>query len=240
MASTLDLRQLVVDRSGTKAPKKSRRRNLVTRYVIPLGVILGFSSVIAWSARESLVSSKPVTVVPVVLARAEVQQSGTPLFQAAGWVEPRPSPVMVSALAEGMVDQLLVVAGQEVKAGQPVATLVDADARIALGETEAALAIERGRACRSPRDGRGRPESGGAAGPFAGVFGRCGIPSCKGQDRVGEPSVRNSSGGVPVAIRPARLGRQEERRRLASRPIGTAIPERIRCGDRGLGGTPGA
>lgn len=142
MASTLDLRQLVVDRSGTKAPKRGRRRNLVTRYMIPFGVILGFGSVIVWSARESLLSSKPVTVVPVVLARAEVQQSGTPLFQAAGWVEPRPSPVMVSAWAEGMVDQLLVVAGQEVKAGQPVATLVDADARIALGEAEAALQLK--------------------------------------------------------------------------------------------------
>lgn len=142
MASTLDLRQLVVDRSGTKAPKRSRRRNLVTRYVIPLGVILGFGSVIVWSARESLLSSKSVTVVPVVLSRAEVQQSGTPLFQAAGWVEPRPSPVMVSALAEGMVDQLLVVAGQEVKAGQPVAMLVDADARIALGDAEAALHLK--------------------------------------------------------------------------------------------------
>jgi len=79
MATTLDLRQLVVDRSSTKAPKKSRRRNLVTRYVIPLGVILGFGSVIVWSARESLLSSKPVTVVPVILTRAEVQQSGTPL-----------------------------------------------------------------------------------------------------------------------------------------------------------------
>ena len=142
MATTLDLRQLVVDRSSTKAPKKSRRRNLVTRYVIPLGVILGFGSVIVWSARESLLSSKPVTVVPVILTRAEVQQSGTPLFQAAGWIEPRPSPVMVSALAEGVVNQLLVVAGQEVKAGEPVATLVDADARIGRGDAEAALRLK--------------------------------------------------------------------------------------------------
>lgn len=142
MPTTLDLRQLVVDRSGANAPKKSGRRKLVTRYVIPLGVIVGFGLVIAWSTRESLLSSKPVTVVPVVLARAEVQQSGSPLFQAAGWVEPRPSPVMVSALAEGIVEQLLVVAGQEVKAGQPVATLVDADARIALGDAEAALTLK--------------------------------------------------------------------------------------------------
>ncbi len=139
MSNPLDLRQLVVDRSGAKAVNRNPRRHLVTRYVIPLGIILGFGSLIAWSARESLLSSTPVTVVPVVLTRVEVHQSGTPLFQAAGWVEPRPGPVMVPALAEGVIEQLLVVAGQAVEAGQPVAMLVDADARLALGVAEADL-----------------------------------------------------------------------------------------------------
>ena len=32
-----------------------------------------------------------VKVVPVHVSRAEVQQAGTPLFKAAGWVEPRPT-----------------------------------------------------------------------------------------------------------------------------------------------------
>jgi RND family efflux transporter MFP subunit len=54
------------------------------------------------------------------------------LFQSAGWVEARPTPVVVSALAEGVVEELLVVEGQEVKAGQTVARLIDADARLAL------------------------------------------------------------------------------------------------------------
>ncbi len=139
MATTVDLRQLALDRSGAKAPRRGPRRSVLARYVLPLGVILGFGLVVAWSARDSLLPSKPVTVVPVVLMRAEVRESGMPLFQAAGWVEPRPSPVMVPALAEGVIEQLLVVAGQEVAAGQPVATLVDADARLALADAEADL-----------------------------------------------------------------------------------------------------
>jgi RND family efflux transporter MFP subunit len=44
---------------------------------------------------------------------------------------------MASALVEGVVQELLVVEGQEVEAGQPVARLVDADARLTLGEAEA-------------------------------------------------------------------------------------------------------
>ncbi len=141
MATTTDLRQLALERSPTKAGTTRRRRDLVPRYVIPLAVLLGFGSVIGWSARERLLPSQSVTVVPVILTRAAVQRSGTPLFQAAGWVEPRPSPVKVPPLADGVIEDLLVVAGQEVEAGQPVATLVDVDARIALNEAEAALQL---------------------------------------------------------------------------------------------------
>jgi multidrug efflux pump subunit AcrA (membrane-fusion protein) len=75
--------------------------------------------------------------MPVILAKGEMQQAGTPLFQAAGWIEPRPTAVTASALVEGVVEQLLVVEGQEVQAGQPLAKLIDADARIVLREAEA-------------------------------------------------------------------------------------------------------
>src|SRR5262249_28425577 len=61
----------------------------------------------------------------------------TPLFRAAGWAEPRPAPLLVTALAEGVVEQVLVVEGQEVKAGQAVARLFSADAKLALESAEA-------------------------------------------------------------------------------------------------------
>jgi multidrug efflux pump subunit AcrA (membrane-fusion protein) len=108
---------------------------------VPLVIIAGFAAVVLWSARDRWLPAKPVTVVPVILAKAEIHKAGTPLFQAAGWIEPRPTAVMASALVEGMVEELLVVEGQEVKVGEPIAKLVVADARIALKEAEATLQL---------------------------------------------------------------------------------------------------
>lgn len=142
----LDLRQLAVDRGGKArgehalaAPR--RRVTLLTRYVVPGVLLLGFLGLLAWSARASLLPARAVTVMPVVSARTEVQQAGAPLFQCAGWVEPRPTPIVVTALAEGVVEKLLVVEGQEVQAGEPVATMIDADARLAVEGAEAELRL---------------------------------------------------------------------------------------------------
>jgi len=153
MNPNVDLRQLAVRRepsaNGEAKRPSARRRNLLTRYIIPGAVLLGFLGVVAWSARGSLLPSRPVTVVPVLTTRAEVQDAGTPLFQSAGWVEPRPTPIIVTALGEGVVDKLLVVEGQEVKAGEPVARLIEADAKLALNHAESELQLreaERGSA----------------------------------------------------------------------------------------------
>jgi HlyD family secretion protein len=144
VAGRLDLRQLAVDR-GTGAPSERAaarvRLGLLTRYVVPGGLLLGFLGLLAWSARGSLLPSRPVTIMPVLSARTEVQQAGTPLFQCAGWVEPRPTPIVVTALAEGVVEKLLVVEDQEVQAGEPVATLLATDARLALEGAEAELRL---------------------------------------------------------------------------------------------------
>lgn len=137
MATELDLRQLALDRGPDRPASRVRRRPWLSRYLLP-GVILGgFLAMLGWAARDRFVPSKAVTVLPVIVARAEVQQAGTPLFQAAGWIEPRPTPVLASALAEGIVEELLVVEGQPVEAGQPVARLIDADARLALQQAQA-------------------------------------------------------------------------------------------------------
>lgn len=79
--------------------------------------------------------------MPVIVTKAEMQQEGTPLFQAAGWVEPRPTPVIVSSLASGMVNELLVVEGESVKKGQPLATLVDTDAKLTLQQAQASFRL---------------------------------------------------------------------------------------------------
>ena len=118
MAIQVDLRQLAVERP--------QRRDYAALTRSAPGYCgggfrwqssLASSSIVGWSARDYWLPAKPVTVVPVILTRAEVQQAGTPLFQAAGWIEPRPTAVMCSALVEGVVEELLVVEGQEVRAG---------------------------------------------------------------------------------------------------------------------------
>lgn len=131
MSNDVDLRGLAVDRGGTGRPSMRTRRHVLTRYVLPLVLILGFLSLVVWASRDFIFPPKPVTVVPVYSTTAEVRQEGTPLFKAAGWIEPRPTPVRVAALAPGVVEQLLVIEDQPVKAGAPIAELVKDDAKLA-------------------------------------------------------------------------------------------------------------
>ncbi|GAB5402398.1 MAG: HlyD family efflux transporter periplasmic adaptor subunit [Aureliella sp.] len=126
----VDLRELAIDRSGTGAPNVKARRRVLTRYVLPLVLILGFLSLIGWAAGDSLFPPRAVTVVPAFATTAKVRQEGTALFNAAGWVEPRPTPIRVAALAPGVVEKLLVVEDETVVAGQPVAELVKDDAKL--------------------------------------------------------------------------------------------------------------
>lgn len=142
MSNSVDLSQLAVERSPAAGPAPAgASRRWFSRYVLPLGIVLGFTGLLTWAMRDSLLPAQPVTIVPVMVARAEVQQSGTPLFQAAGWVEPSPVPTVVSSLAEGVIEELNVVAGQSVKKGETIARLIDVDARIALREAEAEVDI---------------------------------------------------------------------------------------------------
>jgi HlyD family secretion protein len=135
MNPDVDLRQLAVRREPVAVAARPSR-HVLTRYVFPGCILLGFMLVAGWAARASFLPSRPVTVMPVLTMRADVESEGTPLFQAAGWIEPRPTPVLVSALAEGVVERLLVVEGQEVKGGQTVATLIDTDVRLAVRAAE--------------------------------------------------------------------------------------------------------
>lgn len=138
MTTQIDLSELATSRT----PQPVRRpRNVWSHFVIPGSLLAGFAALLAWSLGDRLLPATPVTVVPVVATRADVQAADAPLFQAAGWVEPRPTPVVVSSLAEGVVERLTVIEGQAVQAGQPVAYLIDADARLAVRQAEADLAL---------------------------------------------------------------------------------------------------
>ena len=127
----VDLRQLAIDRPEATGPRVRPRRHLLTRYVLPAVLLCGFMSLVGWASRDVVFPPRSVTVVPVLVTEAAAEREGTPLFQAAGWIEPRPTPVRAAALAPGVVEQLLVVEDQPVSAGDPVAELIKDDARLA-------------------------------------------------------------------------------------------------------------
>lgn len=135
--NAVDLSQLAVKRDAAAAPTVRVRKRWMTRYVIPGAILIGFASMFAWATRASFLPAHSITITPVVVTRADVQQEGTPLFQAAGWIEPRPTAVDVTSMVAGVVEELYVVEGQLVEKGQPVAKLLDVDARLALQQAEA-------------------------------------------------------------------------------------------------------
>src|SRR3954469_18385637 len=108
MSADVDIRQLAIVRDEVAAPQIKRRRHFLSRYVVPGLLLIGFLSVIAWAAHDRVFPPKEVWVVPVMASQSRVQHEGTPLFQAAGWTEPRPTPIRVAALAPGVVEKLLV------------------------------------------------------------------------------------------------------------------------------------
>jgi len=82
----------------------------------------------------------------------EAPLAGSVVVQAPGWVEADPFPIAVSALADGVVEDVLVLEGARVERDQVVARLVADEARIALEEAESAL-MQRQAALASARAG---------------------------------------------------------------------------------------
>lgn len=139
--SNLDLSQLALNRSPTRPPAADPRRNKwLVRYVLPAIILLGFVVLLLATAGIQLWPRTTVTVMPVIVKRGTVSQAGTPLFQAAGWIEPRPTPVTVPALISGVIEHLLVVEGQQVKQGEPIAHLIAIDAELRVERAQALLA----------------------------------------------------------------------------------------------------
>ncbi len=141
----VDLRPLAIERRGSSRTESDvgARRHLVSRYVVPSVLLLGAISLIGWASIDLVFPPRSVTVVPVFASRSTTLQKGVPLFQAAGWIEPRPTPVRVAALAPGFVQQLLVVEGQAVKAGETIAQLVREDAALEYQRAQADLRLSR-------------------------------------------------------------------------------------------------
>lgn len=135
MNSEVDISQLAIDRGDAAGGMVAPSRHLLTRYLLPFAMLAGFVTLLAWATWDQVFPPQPVTVIPVFATQAEVRQEGTPLFKAAGWIEPRPTPIRAAALAPGVVEQLLVVEDQPVQKGQELARMITADAQLTYDRT---------------------------------------------------------------------------------------------------------
>src|SRR6185295_4843317 len=118
-------------------PRPGRRWK--TRVLLPAAILLCFAGVFAYTLRDTFLPATPVKTVAVVTKMASGGNAAGVVAQAAGWVEPDPYPIYVTALADGIVKEVKVLEGQPVKAGDVVVTLIDEDAKLALEFAEAEL-----------------------------------------------------------------------------------------------------
>jgi len=151
---SLDL--LTSSSSASDLAPPSGKRSLT--WLLPTGLILGFLLIFALLFGQRLLPATQVHTAPVISLRLSSEAEAKPpapdsdteseggtvadlgkgdmIFQASGWVEPDPYTIHVSALINGVVDQVHVLEGQSVKKGELLATLIDTDAQLHLQEAK--------------------------------------------------------------------------------------------------------
>lgn len=144
---------MTIDPSARSGAPRPRRFGLPLHIAAPLGIGLVTVVMVAWSGFTAF---KPVPrvdvgrVLPIALNQDPAgeddpsEQSTEPVgqtVQAPGWIEPDPYSIAAAALADGIVEEILVLEGQPVEEGQVVARLVSEDAVLDLAEAESALAL---------------------------------------------------------------------------------------------------
>lgn len=117
------------------------KRSFATRVLLPVGAVAAFLGLLAWAGRDLIGRTTDVRVIPVVAKKLAGMPSPGVTTQAAGWIEPDPFSVHVTALTEGVVSEVLVLDGERVEKDQVVARLIPDDARLALAKAEAMLEV---------------------------------------------------------------------------------------------------
>lgn len=133
----IDLDALTRERKGGSELRPPRR---TLRWLVPLALLLGFGALLAWSLGDALRGALEVRIlrpVPVLEQSGAPRSSSGVVAQAAGWVEPDPFPVRVTALVPGVVRELYVQESERVEAGEVVARLFDEEARLVVARARA-------------------------------------------------------------------------------------------------------
>ena len=128
---------------NTPIPKP--RRHWMSRVVLPLLLLVAVAAMLLATAWSSIMPAPTAEVAVARLREVETDVieddplDESAVIQAPGWVEAEPYSVYAGALAEGVVEDVLVLEGDTVTKGQPVAQLVADEAAIALRQQEAVL-----------------------------------------------------------------------------------------------------
>ena len=126
--------------AGDLVPTPPRR--IFSRLGLPILILLATAALLAFVGWDAVRPRTDVTAVTVALKTIETDEAPTPksegnaIVQAPGWVEADPFSIYASALTQGIVESILVLEGDFVTIGQPVATLVRADSEINLRRAE--------------------------------------------------------------------------------------------------------
>ncbi|MEO1130496.1 MAG: efflux RND transporter periplasmic adaptor subunit [Planctomycetota bacterium] len=132
--------------TGTNLSRPFTRRRWRPHIVVPTIVVVIIGSLLFVTARETLRPTIPVSVSPAVLPAdntSVAREPGRPrvqTVQAPGWLEADPYFIACTALADGVMEEILVLEGEAVEKGQVVAKMVRDDAQLALAVAEAELA----------------------------------------------------------------------------------------------------
>lgn len=136
-------------------PAKASRRKRLASWTIPASIAIATLVLLGTLFGEHLLPARSVQLETVVtLAISESSPSSSPqspatdepsfdgsvLFQASGWIEAYPQTTKATTLVSGVVDNVFVMEGERVEKGQPIATLIDEDARLDLQTADAASA----------------------------------------------------------------------------------------------------
>ena len=142
MSKIADLEGLSIRQSDQRERIPLPARKWFSRTVLPVAIVVVALALLGFAARHSLSPAVDVQIVRVV-TKPVAGASASVTVQAPGWVEADPFPIYVPALSPGVVEEVLVLEGQRVQAGQTVVRMIADDARLALDLAQAQLADRR-------------------------------------------------------------------------------------------------
>lgn len=141
-ADLMTLKRTGQTRAPSVPPPRSRWK---TRVLLPTVVLAAVVGLLVYASWGVIAPAHRVAVAPVIVKASSGQAARAPegavVAQAAGWVEPDPFPTYVTALADGIVEDVLVLEGDRIEPGEVVAVLVREDAELELAQREADVAI---------------------------------------------------------------------------------------------------